>query len=336
MKRSTLNIGATFLTCLFISPAPLSAAQFGLFTYEVVGDTVTITDFPEDTVGHVEIPSKINGRPVTGIGLRAFEHCRMTSVTIPEGVTYIRECAFHSCKELIGIAIPSNVTHIMAAAFASCTKLTAVTLPESVTYLDFGVFWNCSELLSAVFLGDAPAVFSQSLFDLGTDVRTHHDLTNGSVVGRRPKFSRPIPVEDSNVTIYYLSGSKDFTSPTWLDYPAVMIDENVYPAALWLLRHDLPYDTDLGEHPSLLMAYAFDLDPGAPQLSPVFDPATNTLSLSFHADSPGITYAVETTTDLENWSTVGVRLSDVGADGRRTAIVDRDSPNRFLRLRIDR
>ena len=84
-----------------------------------------------------------------------------------------------------------------------------------------------------------------------------------------------------------------------------MINETTYPAASWLLAHGLWYDTDLqqdtdGDGVNLLMAYALDLDPRlnlrgslpAPVLGPV------TLSLSFHGTSPGITYQVETSTDL--------------------------------------
>ncbi len=67
-------------------------------------------------------------------------------------------------------------------------------------------------------------------------------------------------------TIYYLSCSTGFTSPTWNGYPAVRIDEQACPAAPWLVAHGLPYDTDLnqdlnGDGVSVLMAYALDLDP---------------------------------------------------------------------------
>ena len=41
---------------------------------------------------------------------------------------------------------------------------------------------------------------------------------------------------------------------------AVMIDEATYPAARWLLQHDLPHGTELNNDDSLLMAYALALD----------------------------------------------------------------------------
>ena len=55
------------LVFLFCAVASLSAEQFGLFTYEVVGGSVTITDYPDNEVGDVEIPATIDGRrPIGG------------------------------------------------------------------------------------------------------------------------------------------------------------------------------------------------------------------------------------------------------------------------------
>jgi len=47
---------------------PAHAEQFGLFTHEVNDGEITITDYPEDAIGHVEIPSEIGGLPMTEIG----------------------------------------------------------------------------------------------------------------------------------------------------------------------------------------------------------------------------------------------------------------------------
>ncbi len=187
-----------------------------------------------------------------------------------------------------------------------------MTIQQGVTSIGFQAFLGCP-LAKAVFLGDAPSL--------------------GWVVfeGTAPDF-----------TIYYLSSSTGFTSPTWNGYPATMVDEAVYPAASWLLSHGLWYDTDLHQDPngdgvSLLMAYALDLDPrlnlqGSLPM-PVLD--GNTLSLSFHATSPGITYKVETSTDLHDWKLKGVNQSAPGPDGRSTATVTLDSPRRFLCLVVE-
>ncbi len=78
----------TSLVLLCLSAAPVSAEQYGLFTYKVAGGTVEITDYPTGAVGDVEIPAEIDGMPVTVIGDQAFSACRsLTSVTIPSSVT---------------------------------------------------------------------------------------------------------------------------------------------------------------------------------------------------------------------------------------------------------
>ena len=140
-------------------------------------------------------------------------------------------------------------------------------------------------------------------------------------------------------TIYYLSGSTGFTSPTWNGYPTTMIDETAYPAAPWLLRYGFAYDTDLhqdtsGDGVSLLMAYALELDPNLNLRGslPVPVLGADTLRMSFYSASPGITYSVETSTDRRGWTTEGVTLSDPDPGGQRTASVSRDAQSRFLRL----
>ena len=82
------------------------------------------------------------------------------------------------------------------------------------------------------------------------------------------------------------------------------------------------------------MAYALNLDPhlSLPGSLPQPVLGAGTLSMSFHAASPGITYTVQTSTNLQSWTTQGVVQTAPGPDGRATATVLRDSPSRFLRL----
>ena len=118
-----------------------------------------------------------------------------------------------------------------------------------------------------------------------------------------------------------------------------LIDPSSHPAATWLLGHGLPYDADLhhdlnGDGVSLLMAYALDLDPNQRLQNHLPVPVLNegALSISFHAAAPGITYTVETSTDLRTWTTDSANLSDLDLDNQRTASVSVDSRGRFQRL----
>ena len=74
---------------IFLSIALLGnagAAVSGLYTYTVNPDnaSVTITDYPTNATGAIEIPATIDGRSVTSIGEYAFYNCSgLTSITSP-------------------------------------------------------------------------------------------------------------------------------------------------------------------------------------------------------------------------------------------------------------
>ena len=55
-------------------------------------------------------------------------------------------------------------------------------------------------------------------------------------------------------------------------------------------------------------------------------------SISYYADAPGISYVVQTSTDLRAWTTEGVTLSGIGDEGRQAATVSLGGGGRFLRL----
>ncbi len=212
--------------------------------------------------------------------------------------------------------------------FSGCSGLTRITIPASVTDLESRYcsdencfeawpFSDCGRLTNVFFLGNAPALISAyPLF---------------AFRGAAPEF-----------TFYHLSGKTGFSAPEWLGTPAVVINEATWPAASWLLAHDFWYDTNLRQDPnsdgvSLLIAYALDLDPrlNLQDSLPVAELGADSLSLSFHATSPGLTYLAETSTDLKHWTTSGVTQTAPGPDHRSTARVIRDAPLRFLRLRVE-
>lgn len=107
------------------------------------------------------------------IGVQAFSLCTsLTSVTIPDSVTFIdayafKECTgltsvtfaeesqlttiegvFYNCTGLTSIEIPASVTSIGNYAFASCTSLTSIEIPASVTSIGTSAFNSCKSLTS--------------------------------------------------------------------------------------------------------------------------------------------------------------------------------------------
>ena len=173
---------------IFLSIALLgnaTAQTFGLYTYVVNPDnvSVTITDYPTDATGAIEIPAIIDGRSVTSIGSEAFRDCTgLTSVTIGNSVTSIATSSFIDCTNLTSIVvavdnlnyssigplllnkngtvliagagvsgdftIPDSVTSIGNQAFWGCSDLTSVTIGDSVTSIGFQAFKKCSGLTS--------------------------------------------------------------------------------------------------------------------------------------------------------------------------------------------
>jgi len=60
------------------------------------------------------------------------------------------------------------------------------------------------------------------------------------------------------------------------------------------------------------------------------------MSLTFYAGRAGITYSVESSIDLQTWSTADVTLSAPDANNCRTATVPMTGPRRFMRLVVVR
>jgi hypothetical protein len=235
----------------------------------------------------------------------------MTSVTIPASVTSLGYETFSGCTGLTSVTLQPGLATLGAHMFRNCSGLSSITIPATVNSIGVHAFLNCTGLKSVVFQGNAPASFGSNVF------------TNTA-----PGF-----------TVYYFTTMTGFSSPAWRGYPSIGIDPAAWPAATWLLSHGLPYDTSLQQDPdgdgvSLLMAYALNLDPRQNLQSrlPAQVPGDDSLSIRFHAAAPGITYQVETSRDLTQWTTSGVTLSDLDADNKRTASVPRDADRRFLRL----
>jgi hypothetical protein len=189
--------------------------------------------------------------------------------------------------------------------------LTTFVVPDTVTRIGDGAFLGCTVLDSVVFAGDAPGEFGLLPF----------------VYGPR------------DLVIYYFSGSSGFTSPTWNDYTAVEIDSSLYPTAIWLLEHDMPYDTDMtqdlnGDGVQVLAAYALDLDPRRDLRGSVPVPiwSESGLTVTFRGSSVGVTYGAESSDGLAGWSADGITLSEPDAEGRRSAILRPSGDQRFMRL----
>ena len=60
------------------------------------------------------------------------------------GTTIIAGAAFMGCRNITSITLPDSVTYIGDNAFGNCTVLTSVTIPASVTYVGEEIFFTTS------------------------------------------------------------------------------------------------------------------------------------------------------------------------------------------------
>ena len=107
------------------------------YCYNEYSDHIEIIKYLLDEP-KVEIPSEINGKPVTVIGDFSFYiyagSTRLTSVTIPDSVTKIEAGAFSCCAILKSVTIPDGVTEIGEDAFWACKNVTVTYKGTAYTY----------------------------------------------------------------------------------------------------------------------------------------------------------------------------------------------------------
>ena len=78
----------------------------------------------------------------------------MERMTLPNGISEIKEGTFKNDIGLEYVKLPSNLKSIGDYAFENCNHIKTITIPSSVKYIGNGAFKNCSKLESIVLDGD--------------------------------------------------------------------------------------------------------------------------------------------------------------------------------------
>ena len=176
-NRSRRSVLSALLTILMLLTAMVPGGILPVTTAEAAGDvlisgdyeyTVDATGAGATIVGYrgsattLSIPATVNGKNVTAIGYGAFSPNvyfhnsnagnlgRITSVTIPEGVTLIDDGAFYRNTSLKTVTFPSTLTNIADYAFTGCSSLTAIKIPAKTKKIHKYAFCECSSLESIV------------------------------------------------------------------------------------------------------------------------------------------------------------------------------------------
>jgi hypothetical protein len=152
MKKGLLLVLVTMMSLV----AKAYDAQIDGIYYNFLGNEATVTyrdGWYDSYKGDLIIPESVsyNGKTysVTSIGYTAISNCTsLNSITIPNSVTIIEDCAFYWCSSLTSIVIPGSVKSIGKSAFYHCEVLTSVIISEGVTSIGSVAFANCNALTS--------------------------------------------------------------------------------------------------------------------------------------------------------------------------------------------
>ena len=119
-------------------PFKVASNQNGIYKSVYCNSSTTLTSTEARKVYSLAYHNDIViGDCVTVIGSLAFMNAKMSSVTISNTVTTIRNAAFYECTELSSITIPNSVTLISGGAFYNCSSLTGITV-EATTPATLG------------------------------------------------------------------------------------------------------------------------------------------------------------------------------------------------------
>lgn len=159
---SDFTTNAALTNGLALKQDKLSNGQVSAIDY-VVNENQTVVTYSDNTTvayniyGQIErgdiavagktISSIKIGKGVTSLGLALFinDKTTLTSVTIPNTVTSIRNSVFNGCVNLVSVEIPESVTSIGDKVFQGCTNLQTVKL-NSTGAVGTNMFYNCTSL----------------------------------------------------------------------------------------------------------------------------------------------------------------------------------------------
>ncbi|HKM28648.1 MAG TPA: sugar-transfer associated ATP-grasp domain-containing protein [Anaerovoracaceae bacterium] len=106
----------------------------------------------DERVTKIEIPSHIDGKPVTVVKARSFfSDDVIEKVLLPNSIEVIEYQAFANCVNLETINVPNNLKIIEENAFAYCKSIEELEPAKSVTYVGARAFAHCAKLAKLEF-----------------------------------------------------------------------------------------------------------------------------------------------------------------------------------------
>ena len=159
----------------------------------------------------------------------------VTQLTIPDGISVIKDLLFYNCQGLTSVTIPAGVTSIGWSCFNSCTNLTSVTCQGSTppTIANQAVFDDATynSVPLTVLKGYKSAYQAASYWNLFTTINeTHYDFVmNGIYYNITGDNTVEVTYRDTNYNSY--SGSVIIPSNVTYNstiYQVTSISENAF------------------------------------------------------------------------------------------------------------
>lgn len=119
----------------------------GILSFRTDSDEASVTGY-SGYDNNLEIPSEVDGKPVTKIENMEGSNSSVRSLIIPDSVTSIGSSACRSMSSVEEVTFPSSLEGIGMFAFANCTSLRKINLPDSVTFIGAEAFAWCKKLQS--------------------------------------------------------------------------------------------------------------------------------------------------------------------------------------------
>jgi len=139
----------------------------------------------------------------------------VTTLTIPDGITEIKNLTFLGCSSITSIDF-NQVTTIGSASFKGCHGLTSVTLPEGVTSLK-NAFPYCTQLQSISIPASLTSLTTQTLYhsDALTDIYVYW---TDNIPGWPGYFTAQSP--QPSITLHVPCGTEELynTKANWKKY----------------------------------------------------------------------------------------------------------------------
>ena len=194
MKKRTFTQVLSFVlvVIMMIGAFPVFGASAELtgitkdgFEYVIEDEEVTITRYASDNP-IVNIPSTIDGFPVTTIGRRAFSNVisdpkHITEVTIPDSVKIIENSAFSGCY-IKSITIPESVVSIGSEAFYWCQSLEEVSLPKRLEYINSNTFLYSKYESNKDNWTDGVLYIDSVLIKADESIKGDHNIKKGTTI----------------------------------------------------------------------------------------------------------------------------------------------------------